>query len=214
MFERDRWGLSSLRSERFHYVAKEVRGHCLDMGCGRGNAFVRGFLGGNGKGIDIFPYEGLSHEDIVDDMTRLPFADGTFDTITFIACLNHVPESVRDAELSEAFRCLRLGGNIVITMGNAWAEIAVHKLVHLYDKLLRTRIDVDSERGMSPEESYYLTDREISERLRRAGFQSIRRKYFISQWGLNHLFVAWKHTNTEGAGARDPAPVQKNTPPE
>ena len=35
LFEKDKWGLSSLASDRFRYVAREVRGYCLDVGCGR-----------------------------------------------------------------------------------------------------------------------------------------------------------------------------------
>jgi hypothetical protein len=34
LFESDCWGLSSLLSERFDYVADEVIGYCLDIGCG------------------------------------------------------------------------------------------------------------------------------------------------------------------------------------
>jgi len=46
---------------------------------------------------------------------------------------------------------------------------------------------------MDEEEDYYLTDREIINRLQLAGFTSIRKKYFITQWGLNHMFVGWKN---------------------
>jgi hypothetical protein len=77
-------------------------------------------------------------------------------------------------------------------MGNPLAEIIVHKVVWLYDKLLKTNFDMDAERGMDDEEEYYLTDSEIDERLTRAGFKRIRKKYFMTQWGLNHLFVGWK----------------------
>jgi hypothetical protein len=103
LFHSDKWGLSSLKSERFEYVSKEVEGFSLDVGCGRHNRFVNEYLHGNGKGIDV-----------------------------------------------------------------------------------------DSERGMGEEEEYYLTDTEITERLVRAGFKRIRKKYFWTQWGLNHLFVGWK----------------------
>ncbi len=112
--------------------------------------------------------------------------------VTFIANINHVPRSKRDVELAEAFRCLKPGGNIVVTMGNPLAEVVAHRLVCCYDRLLGTHYDVDSERGMTPEEAFYLKDPEIIERLTRAGFRRIAKKYFLTQWGLNHLFVAWK----------------------
>jgi SAM-dependent methyltransferase len=196
LFHEDRWGLSSLASERFDYVAREVVGRCLDVGCGYHNKFVTKWLGGNGKGIDVFQYAGLSQEDIVEDMAHFPFEDASFDSITFIANLNHVPRSDRDAELAEAYRCLKPGGNVIVTMGNPLAELAVHKVVEWHDRLLGTRYDMDSERGMGAEEAYYLKDSEITERLVRAGFGDLTKKYFLTQWGLNHLWMGWKKSVT------------------
>lgn len=192
LFHRDRWGLSSLASERFDYAVRYVQGYCLDIGCGPGNRFVREFLNGSGIGVDVFPYEGLGPENIVPDPAALPFADETFDTVTFIANLNHVPEPKRDAELSEAFRVLRPGGNIIVTMGNPLAEVLVHHLVGLYDRLLGTKLDIDAQRGMGPGESYYLTKAEIVQRLTRAGFVNISRRFFWTQFWLNSLFLGWK----------------------
>lgn len=203
LFEKDCCGFSSLATERFDYVAREVNGHCLDVGCGRRNRFVKEFLSGKGQGIDVFPYEGLGPDELVENLTEFPFQDGTFDTVTFIANLNHVPRSQRDTELAEAYRCLRDGGNIVVTMGNPIAEILVHKVVWLYDKILKTKLDMDTERGMGEEEEYYLTTREIRGRLTRAGFVSIRKKYFLTQWGLNHLFVGWKNPDGQNQAAAD-----------
>ena len=192
IFHEDRWGLSSLASERFDYVAAEVRGHCLDVGCGYGNRFVTEYLGGNGVGIDVLPYEGLARENIIKDLTHLPFPDDSFDSVTFIANLNHAPEPQRDAELAEAFRVLRRGGNIIVTMGAPFIEVIVHKVVWLYDRFLGTKVDMDSERGMEEGEDYFLTEAEIRERLARAGFREILRKPFWTQWGLNRLYVGWK----------------------
>ena len=192
LFYEDRWGLSSLATERFDYVRREVRGYCLDVGCGPNNRFINSYMDGNGKGIDVFPYDGLTEENIVTDMLHLPFEDSSFDSVTFIANLNHVPRSLRDGELAEAYRCLRPGGNIVVTMGSPIAEILVHKVVGAYDRLFGTRYDVDTERGMSEEEEYFLTSAEIVERLARAGFKKITHKKFLSQWGLNGMFIGWK----------------------
>ena len=192
VFYEDRWGLSSLATERFDYVAGRVRGRCLDVGCGAHNRFVTAFLGGNGCGVDVYPWEGLSETQVVRDLTHFPFPDGSFDTVTFIANINHVPKGLRDAELAEAARVLKSGGNIIVTMGNPVAEILVHKLVALYDALLGTRVDVDGERGMEEDEEYYLLDGEIIARLKKAGFVNCRRKHFWTQWGLNHLLEADK----------------------
>ena len=192
MFEKDKLGLSSLASERFFYVANEARGYCLDVGCGKHNRFIEEFLFGNGKGIDVYKYEGLKDEHIVDDISHFPFTEGSFDSIVLIANINHIPEPMRDIELSEAYRCLKPGGNIIVTMGNPIAEILVHKVVWFYDKYFGTNVDMDNERGMDEEEDYYLLDSEIVSRLKRAGFGEVRKKYFFTQWYLNHLLVAEK----------------------
>lgn len=191
-FHNDKWGLSSQASERYDYVAREIQGPCLDVGCGYHNRFVTEWLGGAGQGIDVYQYAGLTTQQIVSDMSHFPFEDQSFDSVTFIANLNHVPKSLRDRELSEAHRCLRPGGNIVVTMGNPIAEFAVHKVVAFYDRFFGTHVDMDTERGMGEEESYYLLDGEIRARLRTAGFTNLKKKYFWTQWGLNHLWVAWK----------------------
>ncbi len=192
LFHDDRWGLSSLASERFDYVATEVTGRCLDIGCGYGNRFVTDYLNGNGIGIDVFPYAGLTEEQIVKDLTHLPFPDASFDSVTFIANLNHAPESQRDPELAEAFRVLRRGGNVIVTMGLPFVEIVVHQVVWFYDRFLKTNVDMDSERGMEEGEAYFLTDAEIRERLARAGFTRLVRKPFWTQLGLNRMYVGWK----------------------
>lgn len=133
LFENDRWGLSSLQSERFDYVAREVQGCCLDVGCGRYNRFICHYLNGDGNGIDVFPYEGLTETNLVKDITHFPFEDASFASVTFIANINHIPSSKRDIELKEAYRCLKPGGNVIVTMGNPIAEILVHKVMHWSD---------------------------------------------------------------------------------
>ncbi len=204
LFEEDACGLSSLRSERFDYVAREVRGYCLDVGCGRHDAFIQGYLGGRGVGIDVYPYEGLQSHQVVRDMTRLPFEDASFDSVTFIANLNHIPAHLRDLELAEAHRCLKEGGNVIVTMGHPLAEILVHRVVGLYDRCFGTRHDMDAERGMEEGESYFLTDSEIRERLTRAGFRRITRRRFATQWGLNHLLVGWKDLSPVPCSGKPP----------
>jgi SAM-dependent methyltransferase len=192
LFYDDRWGLSSLATERYDYVSKEVIGYCLDVRCGRYNRFINEFLEENGKGIDVFPYDGLLPDNIVEDISCFPFKDDTFDSVTFIANLNHIPLHLRDHELSEAYRVLKAHGNVIITMGNPIAEILAHKAIALYDKIFGTSYDIDAERGMRENEEYYVRDSEIIMRLNRAGFGNIRKKLFGTQWCLNHLFVAWK----------------------
>lgn len=148
LFEEDKFGLSSLQSDRYYYVVQEVKGHCLDVGCARFNRFINEFLGGMGLGIDVYKYEGLEDRQIIADMTNLPFSNNEFETITLIANINHIPRSIRMRELKELYRILKKGGRVVVTMGNPMVEIIVHKIVWFYDKFFKTKIDVDSMRGM------------------------------------------------------------------
>lgn len=192
LFEQDRWGFSSLQSERYYYCANAVQGYCLDVGCGRYNRFIKEFLNGQGKGIDIFPYEGLAKENLVSDLSQFPFEDSAFESITFIANMNHIPKHQRKAEMAEAFRCLKPGGNIIATMGLPITEIMAHKVVDLYDRYLGTDYDVDRIRGMEEGEAFYISYDEIISLFNNAGFQCITRKIFWTQWGLNSMYVGWK----------------------
>jgi SAM-dependent methyltransferase len=192
----DRWGLSSLATDRYDYVSRNVVGRCLDVGCGPYNRLVTNFLDGDGKGIDVYPYQGLTDENLVKDISHFPFDDASFSSVTFVANINHVPKSLRDTELAESLRVLKPGGNIVVTMGRPWVEFLVHRLVAFYDRTLGTALDIDSQRGMVEEEDYYLIPREITERLLRVGFRNIERRLFWTQWGLNQLFMGWKPPNS------------------
>ena len=150
-------------------------------------------------GVDVHAWKDLPRELILDDPTCFPFGDGSFDSVTFIACLNHVPGSLRDRELREAHRCLKPGGRVIITMGHPIAEVLVHRLVRIYDAVLGTQFDRDSQRGMEAEEDYYLTRSEIVSRLAQAGFENIRYRPFVTQWGLNGVYVARKQAKAPDA---------------
>lgn len=48
-------------------------------------------------------FSNIKHDEhIVEDITKFPFEDEQFDTVTFIANINHVPEPLRDIELTQA----------------------------------------------------------------------------------------------------------------
>lgn len=190
--ELSKWGLSSRAAERFDYAAREVVGYTLDVGCGPYNRFVTKYLGGRGVGIDVFPYDGLTEDQIFSDLTRFPFEDNSFDSVTLIATLHHIPRSKREAELAEIHRVLRPGGNLILTMATPLTETLVHKVTRLHAKLLGNVYDIDLLREMHEEEEDYVEERELVKQMARAGFEDIERKYFPTQWGLNRLFLGWK----------------------
>jgi SAM-dependent methyltransferase len=141
--ELSKWGLSSRAAERFDYAAREVVGHTLDVGCGPYNRFVTEYLGRRGVGIDIFPYDGLTEDQIFSDLTHFPFEDASFDSVTLIATLHHIPRSKRRTELAEIYRVLRPRGNLILTMATPLTEILVHKVTRLHAKLLGNAYDID-----------------------------------------------------------------------
>jgi ubiquinone/menaquinone biosynthesis C-methylase UbiE len=109
----------------------------------------------------------------------LPFPDASFDTVCYIACINHIPERVE--ALRETLRVLKPGGRVVITMigkvigtiGHAvwWYSEDKHRDVH-HDELM----------GMDSAEIFAL--------LKDVGFKDVQRRGFV--YGLNSLYVATK----------------------
>ncbi|MFC1514712.1 class I SAM-dependent methyltransferase [Candidatus Omnitrophota bacterium] len=76
-------------------IAKALRNiksdaKCLDIGCGDNKLIKRHRMrGGEGTGIDVYPWDGVDL--IVEDSSKLPFEENSFDCVTFVASLNHIP---------------------------------------------------------------------------------------------------------------------------
>jgi SAM-dependent methyltransferase len=172
-----RIGLTPIDDERVIVALRHAEGRVLDVGCG-GNLFVRSY--GDGVGVDVVNWEGCDL--VVEDVGRLPFDDASFDTVTFLACLNHIPN--RDGAVREAHRVLRPGGQILLTMITPRIGTFIHWLREKHDPdHLHRRIDREEELlGMSAEH--------IRRILRDAGFTGMRRRRFV--FGLNNLFTATK----------------------
>jgi ubiquinone/menaquinone biosynthesis C-methylase UbiE len=168
-------GLVPLDDERVIMALRYVNGRALDVGCGANN-FIRSY--GYGVGVDVFPWEGC--DIVIDNAAQLPFDSGEFDTVSFLACLNHVPN--REDALREARRVLKPGGRLLLTMiSPRWGKF-IHWVRFRHDPDHRDRrIDHAHELlGMSP--------REIRSLLESAGFVLERRERFV--FGLNSIYVA------------------------
>src|SRR5262245_8036930 len=98
-----------------------ISGRLLDVGCGFNN-LVSAY--GSGVGVDIFPWEGI--DILVGDSARLPFLDSSFDSVTIVAALNHIPN--RAAALIEIRRLLRPGGSLIVTMIGPKTGRLAHRL--------------------------------------------------------------------------------------
>ena len=163
----------TLARRRLKAVLPHVNGRLLDVGCGS-NMLVRHYP--NGVGIDVYPWPGADL--IVPDIAKLQWESGSFDTITIIAALNHIPN--RTAVLEECRRLLRPGGRVVITM----LTPRISRIWHW----LRAPWDADQrDRGMQPGEVYGFTSQQLLELFKRAGFSLLSSQRFML--GLNGVYI-------------------------
>lgn len=180
---RDWLGMSMMRW-RIRVVLPHIRGRLLDVGCGL-NHLTRSYEG-DGVGVDVHQWGDVDL--VVEDSADLPFPDRSFDTVTIIAALNHIP--TRADALSEAHRVLKDDGRIIITMIPPLTAKVWHRL--------RKPWDADQkERGMKEGEVYGLTVLVVRRLLQETGFRiSLEQPFML---GLNRLTVAVKAaTKTEG----------------
>jgi SAM-dependent methyltransferase len=173
--------LTPIDEERVAITLGHCRGMVLDIGCGT-NELARRYRSRRGTaiGVDIYPWAGA---DVVCDTTQLPFSDTRFDTVTMLACLNHISLSKRDWVLQEARRVLKDDGRLIITMINPVIGFFAHTIRHRYDP-------DQLERGMGEEEVNGLWNKEVERLLVGNGFSIIQTVPFV--FGLNHLYIAQK----------------------
>ena len=166
-------GLRSLRDERCNIVMKYCRGRLLDIGCGN-NQLVRAY-GHDGVGVDVYDFAGEAL--IVEDSSKLPFEDGSFQTVSFVASLNHIPN--RQQTLKEVYRILSEEGLVLVTAIIPFVGIIRHKLAWW---------DPDQhKRDMKEGEEMGLTHEYIVCLLENEGFEYVKKKRFIL--GLNNLYI-------------------------
>ncbi len=169
-------GLTTNEDIRLEQVSRHIRGRLLDIGCGA-NRLVREYRaqGHDGIGVDVYPWPGV--DQVVEDSARLPFDDASFDTVTLVACINHIPN--RGEVLKEARRVLKPEGRLILTN----LTPVLSRLWHWY-----AFWDKDQhERGMQAGEVWGLEGLELRQLLRAAGF-SVDRFERFSLW-LNQLYV-------------------------
>jgi SAM-dependent methyltransferase len=173
--------LTPIDDERIMIVRSRCRGMLLDIGCGM-NELVRNYrmIQGMAIGVDIHPWPGV---DLVCDTINLPFPDVQFDTVTLLACLNHIPYSKRNTVLVEARRVLKDEGQLMLTMINPVVGFFAHKIRHRYDP-------DQLERGMGEEEANGLWKKNVEKLLGDNGFRIEQTVPFV--FGLNRLYIAQK----------------------
>lgn len=168
-------GLTSLQIERFRAIMPQIQGRLLDIGAGD-NLLVKSYS--NGIGVDVYDFGGGAT--IVEDSRNLPFSDVSFDTVTFIACLNHIP--YRNEVLKEAYRILKPGGKVIATMISPLLGIVGHA-IWWYSE--------EKERGMAEGEVMGISDNNMKNLLSEAGFSKVKKTTFL--YGMNRLYCGFKN---------------------
>ncbi len=167
-----RFGWTTLEEERLNAVLPHLRGRLLDIGAGP-NTLVQRY--GNGIGVDVVDWGGGVM--VVQDTSRLPFESESFDTITFIACLNHIP--YRQAALREARRLIRPDGRLIITMINPLLGDFGHAIWWYSEDKKRG--------GMKEGEVGGMWTSEIVQLCQTAGFRLTLHRRFV--YGMNNLYI-------------------------
>jgi SAM-dependent methyltransferase len=146
-FVSPQWQAVLARNDR---VLDEVmRAHCagkqvLDVGCGPATQllWMRRSYGADACGIDYsLPMVQTAAREcagdgtplVCGDATRLPFADGSFDTVTFFWVFHHLPAALHERALAEARRVARdaviirdsfnFGGPVSHFLGNLYWRV-------------------------------------------------------------------------------------------
>jgi SAM-dependent methyltransferase len=166
--------MDMLEAWRINAVLPHIKGRLLDIGCGFNN-LVRAYR--RGVGVDVFPWKGI--DILVGPSDKLPFAAESFDTVTIVAALNHIPN--RADVLLEIQRVLQPKGFLIITMIGPLVGILAHVIF---------RRDENTRGGMHKNEKLGMTRREVLKLLTNCSFTVIKQVPF--QFGLNHVFVAIK----------------------
>src|SRR5256885_16095308 len=107
-----------IRFARTMWIFDNVRSgsSVLDLGCGAGMLALLKRKGVTLTGVDLSPECTLASRrngydaGVAAELTRLPFADATFDYVVSLDVLGHVPFEEKDAVLAEVRRVLRPAG--------------------------------------------------------------------------------------------------------
>ena len=179
----DRLG-KRLLAWRIKTVLPHVSGRLLDIGCGANELARR--HGHGSLGVDVFQWGDVDL--VVPDTAKLPYDDGSFDTVSILAALNHIPN--RGEVLKEAYRVLRPGGRMILTM----IPPTISQVWHF----LRRPWDADqTERGMKDGEVWGLTPAAVNQLLTNAGFAVTTEKRFML--GINRLTIGEKPRDAAAA---------------
>jgi SAM-dependent methyltransferase len=182
--------LENWLSKKRHKLAKDwicadiSAGSILDIGCGMYPAFL--------ESMDRFKRSGIDRQcpgapewldftvHDLDKAEALPFEDGSFNAVSALALIEHLPPAAAERLTQEVRRVLKENGLLVITTPAYWTDrilriLAVFKLV--------SRQEIEEHKNL-------FSERSLRELLSAAGFSDIRTGSF--ELGMNIYAVARK----------------------
>lgn len=112
--------LSKKRTRRAKaLISLQPKHSVLDIGCGSEPLFLSSIEAFTRVGVERFPPS--RHDDSLDiviadaSAPHLPFGDSTFNTVTMLAVLEHLPAAVAPRLLTDIHRVLKPAGTFVLT---------------------------------------------------------------------------------------------------
>ena len=184
-------GLRSLRVERFRAIWPYLEGQILDIGS-HDNTLINNYKAieessdaQKSLGIDVIDYGGGTM--IVDDTSKLPFENNSFDTASMLASLNYIPNKT-DA-LYEIFRVLNDNGTIIISQ----PQPQIAKFIFFVKRLLKKQ-PMAGEPKQNGKVSI-LTRKEIIDYCEPCGFQFTKEVRF--NMGTNCIYIFSKKHNSK-----------------
>ena len=109
------WSVDRLFHQQLQKVTPYIHGIVVDLGCGdkRYEALL------NPNASQYIGVDKLAHEaDIVADVTKLPLATGSIDTVICFSVLDDIKES--GMFLDEVYRVLRPDGVLLLSVNQLW----------------------------------------------------------------------------------------------
>lgn len=140
--------------ERVHECARFRGKKVLGVGCGNGFVLSRyARAGAEVYGVDItetgidlcrkrFGYMDLQGDFRVANAERLPFPDATFDCVSSVGVLHHIPDPERG--FAEIRRVLKPGGLFVLMLfhrNSAWYQVKMRAIAALRGKSLQEQVN-------------------------------------------------------------------------
>jgi SAM-dependent methyltransferase len=172
-----------LQKERIKRVEPYVKNNfkILDIGCNHGELFqyfLQKGIAVSGVGIDpnIEDVQTKNYKLIKDVFPSVRLEEGDFDVIALLAVLEHIPMDIIPQFTAEAFKRLKGGGKIVITVPSPSVDAILEVL--LFFKLIK---------GMELGQHYGYDINKTEALFEQAGFKLVVHKTF--QLGINNLFV-------------------------